>query len=97
MIKSKNIDKFDYDSFISDEKTVDAIVRNFEIIGEAAKNIPDNIKDKHQEIDWKGLIGFRNRIVHEYFGMNLQIIWYILKNELPSLKLKMSIILHENI
>ena len=68
----------DFDNFQSDRKTVDAVVRNLEIIGEAAKNIPDVIKDDDQDIDWKGLIGLRNRIAHEYFGIDHSIIWNII-------------------
>jgi len=78
----------DFDDFRKDRKTVDAVVRNFEIIGEASRNIPEHIRNKYQEIDWKGMIGLRNRIAHEYFGISLEIVWNIVKNELPLLKEK---------
>ena len=78
-----------FDDFKNDRKTIDAVVRNLEIIGEAARNIPDEIKNKYQNVDWKGMIGLRNRIAHGYFGINLTIIWEILKQELPPLKEKM--------
>ncbi|RYZ86119.1 MAG: DUF86 domain-containing protein [Proteobacteria bacterium] len=67
----------DYESFCADGKTVDAVVRNFEIIGEAAGRLPDEFKDAHPDIDWHRLRGFRNRIVHHYFGIDLGIIWQI--------------------
>jgi len=54
-----------YDDFIHDDKTVDAVVRNFEIIGEASNRIPDDFKTEHPEIGWRRIIGFRNRIIHE--------------------------------
>jgi len=78
-----------FDDFTNDRKTIDAVVRNLEIIGEAARNISDEIKNKYQNVDWKGMIGLRNRIAHGYFGINLTIIWEILKQELPPLKEKM--------
>ena len=61
----------DADSFAADRKTVDAVVRNFEIIGEAAKSIPLEVRACHQAVDWTGIIGLRNRIAHEYFGISL--------------------------
>ena len=71
-------------------------MRNFEIIGEASKYIPEYIKQKYKEVDWTGASGLRNRIAHEYFGISLSIIWNILKQELPILKEKIKQILHEN-
>jgi len=74
------------DNFQSDEKTTDAVVRNFEIIGEAAGRLPEDFTDQHSEIEWGKITGLRNRIVHEYFGVDLQIIWQILKKDLPAFK-----------
>ncbi|WP_205748114.1 HepT-like ribonuclease domain-containing protein [Dyadobacter luticola] len=58
-----------FEDFIQYGKTVDAVIRNFEIIGEAANRLPDEFKDLHPDIDWHRIRGFRNRIVHDYFGM----------------------------
>jgi len=74
----------DYNSFINDYKTIDAVIRNFEIIGEAVKNIPSNIKEKYPEIPWEEMYRLRNRIIHEYFGIDFEIIWDIATNYLPS-------------
>ena len=74
------------DDFQSDEKTTDAVVRNLEIIGEAAGRLPQYFTDRHLEIEWVKIIGLRNRIVHEYFGVDLKIIWQILKKDLPAFK-----------
>lgn len=74
-----------FEDFIKDEKTIDAVVRNFEIIGEAANRLPDNFKDNHPEIDWHRIRGFRNRIVHDYFGIDFAIVWNIKKSFLPTL------------
>jgi uncharacterized protein with HEPN domain len=75
-----------FNDFAVNSMTIDAVVRNIEIIGEASKNIPDDIKGKNPEIPWKKLGGIRNRIVHEYFGVDISIIWYIVSNELSQLK-----------
>ncbi len=75
-----------FDNFKSDRKTIDAVIRNFEIIGEAAKNIPENIRNGYKNIDWIGIIGLRNRISHEYFGIDFSIIWNIIELELPFFK-----------
>src|SRR5258708_1124715 len=75
----------DYDRFLSDNKTVDATVRNFEIIGEAANRIPDDFKLIHPEIEWRRIIGLRNRIIHEYFGIDYEILWDIKEQFLPEL------------
>jgi uncharacterized protein with HEPN domain len=73
-------------AFASDEKTVDAVARSLEIIGEAANRLPDEFKDRHPEIEWYKVVGLRNRIVHEYFGIDLEIIWQILHRDLPALQ-----------
>lgn len=86
----------DSDNFRNDRKTQDAVVRNLEIIGEAAKNIPGDIRSKYPSVDWRGILGLRNRIVHEYFGMSLTIVWRIAQQELPKLKEQMSQILSDN-
>ena len=74
------------EDFQNDEKTTDAVVRNFEIIGEAAGRLPEDFVDRHSEIEWAKIVGLRNRIVHEYFGVDLQIVWQIIQNDLPAFK-----------
>ncbi|HWZ15244.1 MAG TPA: DUF86 domain-containing protein [Mucilaginibacter sp.] len=74
-----------YDEFIADGKTIDAVIRNFEIIGEAANRLPDELKDNSSEIDWHKLRGLRNRIIHGYFGINYKIIWSIIQEYLHEL------------
>jgi len=75
----------DFDSFMEDEKTVDAVIRNFEIIGEAANRIDPDFRTKNPEIEWKRIRGFRNRIVHDYFGIDYEIVWAIVENYLNEL------------
>src|ERR1035437_11162419 len=73
----------DFQHFKWDHKTVDAVVRNFEIIGEATKNLPQGLKDKYAEVPWEEMYRLRNRISHEYFGIDYEIIWEIVKKYLP--------------
>jgi len=75
----------DFDSFLSDDKTMDAVVRNFEIIGEAANRIDPDFRDENPEIEWKRIRGFRNRIVHDYFGIDYEIVWEIIETYLDEL------------
>ncbi len=77
-----------FDAFSEDQKSVDAVVRNLEIIGEAASRPPDEFKEKYSEIEWHKVVGLRHRIVHEYFGVDLEIVWQILQKDLPELKQK---------
>ncbi|MBN8668299.1 MAG: DUF86 domain-containing protein [Chitinophagales bacterium] len=72
-----------YDQFLSDAKTLDAVIRNFEIIGEAANRLPEDFKDDHPDIEWHRIRGFRNRIVHDYSGIDYAIVWHIKETFLP--------------
>lgn len=74
-----------FDEFVSDEKTIDAVVRNFEIIGEAANRLPNEFRTQYPNINWDRIRGFRNRIVHDYFGIDYSIVWKIIENYLPKL------------
>ena len=74
-----------FEEFINDSKTIDAVIRNFEIIGEATYRLPDDFKEQYQDIDWHKIRGFRNRIVHDYMGIDYSIVWEIRNNFLPSL------------
>jgi len=86
---------FDYDDFIKDEKTIYAVVRAVEIMGEAVKNIPMEFRDKHKEIEWKKIAGTRDKLIHEYFGVDLKLTFKIVKEDIPELKEKMSRLLKE--
>ena len=77
---------FDFIKFKQDYKTVDAVIRNFEIIGEASKNLPKEIKDKYREMPWTEMYLLRNKVTHEYFGIDYEIIWDIAMNDLPDNK-----------
>ena len=92
----KYVENMQLDNFQNDRKTIDAVVRNFEIIGEASKFIPEDTKKKHQDVDWQGIVGLRNRIAHEYFSISPTIIWHIIKEELPKLKGEMQRVLEKD-
>ena len=89
------VENMGFDDFKNDRKTIDAVVRNFEIIGEASRFIPDEIKGKYENADWKGIVGLRNRIAHEYFDISLSIVWHIVMKELPTLEDQMKEILEQ--
>ncbi len=75
-----------FDVFSGDQKTIDAVARNLQIIGEAASRLPDDFKEEHSSLEWHKIVGLRHRIVHEYFGIDIEIIWQILRKDLPTLR-----------
>lgn len=95
----ENIDKFvkglDFNDFVNDEKTFLAVVRALEILGEAAKKIPDEIRDQYSEIQWKEMSGMRDKLIHEYFGVDADVIWKTIKEDLPKTKIILEKILKE--
>jgi len=74
-----------FDSFLEDSRTADAVIRNFEIIGEAARRLPNSFKNSYPKIDWLRIIGFRNRIVHDYMGIDYKIVWAIVEKNIDEL------------
>ncbi len=78
-----------FDDFCKDGKTIDAVIRNFESIGEAANRLPDDFKERCDDIDWHRIRGFRNRIVHHYFGIDYSIVWEIRNNFLQDFIIKL--------
>jgi uncharacterized protein with HEPN domain len=84
-----------YDEFAEDTKTQDAVLRNIEVIGEAIKNVSESLKAKHGEIEWRKIAGMRDKLIHFYFGVNLDIVWDVVKNKIPELRFKVLKILDE--
>ncbi len=74
-----------FDEFVTNSLVIDAVVRNFEIIGEAANRLPEEFKERYPSIDWHRLRGFRNRIVHDYMGIDFSIVWQIKEFFLPGI------------
>ena len=79
-----------HDAFVKDDKTIDSVARNLEIIGEAANRIPKDFRAQHSEIAWAKIIGLRHRIVHDYFNIDVEIVWEIVQRNLPIFKSKLS-------
>ena len=76
---------FSFSQFSADKRTSDAVIRNFGIIGEAAKKIPDEIRINYSHLNWRGMTGMRDKLIHDYSSVNLEIVWETIKVELPTL------------
>lgn len=83
------IHEMTFDEFAGNSLVFDAVVRNLEIIGEAARNIPEELKVEYSDIEWKRMIGLRNIMIHEYFGIDINIVWEIIKKNIPATKPKL--------
>ena len=86
------VQDLNYDGWIKDQKTIDAAIRNLEIIGEAAANVPQEIQDLYVDIPWYQMKGMRNILIHEYFGVDNDVLWNTIKKDLPALKEKLQAI-----
>ena len=75
-----------WDEYLGDIKTQDAVVRNLEVIGEATKSLSDDIRSQHPEVPWRDMMGTRDRLTHHYFGINQEIVWQIIEHDLPGLQ-----------
>ena len=77
------------DELEADEKTSSAVIRKFEVIGEAVKHIPNKVKEEYKDIQWKSMAGMRDRLIHAYFGIDYNLVWAAIKTEIPKLKPKL--------
>ncbi len=75
-----------WQDFLQDTKTQDAVIRNLEVIGEAVKQLSPNVREAYPEVPWRAMAGLRDRLIHHYFGLNLEILWHVVTQELPMIK-----------
>lgn len=78
-------DGMSYEAFVEDEKTVDAVLRNFEVIGEAAKNVPESHREEYSDVPWREMAGMRDRLIHGYATVDLEIIWTTVEEDVPEI------------
>lgn len=80
------VEGMSFEEFRADDKTASAVIRKFEIIGEATKNIPDKIRQQYPTVPWKEMAGMRDRLIHFYFGVDYKLVWTTIKERLPQVK-----------
>lgn len=83
------IDGIDFEQFQADDKTSSAVLRKLEIIGEAVKHLPDKVKENYKGIPWKEMAGMRDKLIHWYFGVDYQLVWNVITEEIPQLKVQL--------
>ena len=88
-------DKLNFNDFRDNELVVDGVVRNLEIIGEAVKKVPEEMRAKYSDIEWSKIAGIRDILIHAYFIVDIEILWDVVKNKLPTLKSEISHIIDE--
>jgi uncharacterized protein with HEPN domain len=89
------LEEMTYDTFIRDSKTIYAVIRALEIVGEASSRLPVEIRNKYPQVPWKEIIGMRSKLIHDYFGARLKIIWKTVKEDIPVIKIEFQKIFDE--
>jgi uncharacterized protein with HEPN domain len=84
-----------YEDFLKDKKTINAVIRSIEVIGEATKQLPKAIRDKNPSIPWKKMSGMRDKVIHEYFGVDIKTVWKTARKQIPALRGKIFALLKQ--
>lgn len=84
-----------YEQFLRDKKTINAVLRAIEVIGEATKNVPEGIRARYPDIPWKEMAGMRDKVIHFYFGVDLETVWLVVSERIPELKPKLEQVLQD--
>lgn len=96
---SQNISQFisgmTWEEFSQDQKTIYAVVRAFEIIGEASKKVPLSVRKRHPKVPWKQMAGMRDKLIHEYFGVNFEVLWKTTQEDIPLVQQLIALVLKE--
>jgi uncharacterized protein with HEPN domain len=87
---------YSYEQFVEDRRTLDAVIRNLTIMGEAAKTVPEEVRASNPEVRWRAMAGLRDIVVHEYFGIKLEIVWRVVQEDVPALARQIRKILAEH-
>jgi len=87
--------KVDYEMFSKNEMMIDAVLMNIAIIGESVKKIPEDVKERYPDIPWKDIAGMRDKVIHDYFGVDVNIVWETIKKDVPELEQKIKVMLKE--